>query len=453
MSHSRARTLTLTSAIVFLVASFAHTADRPLPETVDVKAFARLTHGQLELLVRVPLAAVKDVQFPVRGDAGYLDLAAVRSMLPGAARYWIANRFQLRDAGAALASPDVIATRVSITADRSFDSYDEALARFRAPELPADENVFWDQVWFDIQFVYHVPSDRPVLTLDPKVAELGVHVSTDLTYVDADGGVRAWSFEGDPGAIYLAPRWRDAAAQFLARGARFALGRADLLLFVFCLALPFRSYRRLLPAIATFAGSLVLALLASAVGFAPNTLWFHPLIETLAAIAILLTACSNIAGSVTPRRRALLALGAGAVFGFVCASRLEATIAFGGAHPAASRLAFGAGTLLATAGAVALLVPALTLLFSRARAERIERIIVSALAADTAWNWLGDRWARLSRIPVPLEFDAGTLTVALRSLAALVLLGGVVWFVNEWLKSYSFADEPLIPPIDRERAA
>jgi len=49
-----------------------------------------------------------------------------------------------------------------------------------------------------------------------------------------------------------------------------ALGRADLLLFVFCLALPFRSYRRLLPAIATFAGSLVLALLASAAGFAPN---------------------------------------------------------------------------------------------------------------------------------------------------------------------------------------
>jgi hypothetical protein len=141
------------------------------------------------------------------------------------------------------------------------------------------------------------------------------------------------------------------------------------------------------------------------------------------------------------------------VFGFICASRLDATIAFGGAHPAASRLAFGAGTLLATAGAVALLVPVLTLLFSRARAERIERIVVSALAADTAWNWIGDRWARVSRIPVPLELDAGTLTVVLRSLAALVLFGGLVWFVNEWLKSYRFADEPLVPPIDRERAA
>jgi HupE / UreJ protein len=453
MSHSRARTLTLTSAIVFLLASFAHAADRPLPETVDVKAFARLTHGQMELLVRVPLAAVKDVQFPVRGDAGYLDLAAVRSMLPGAARYWIASRFLLRDHGVALTNPDVTATRISITADRSFDSYDEALARFRAPELPADDNVFWDQVWFDIQFVYHVRSDRPVLTLDPKVAELGVHVSTDLTYVDADASVRAWSFEGDPGAIYLAPRRRDASAQFLARGARFALGRADLLLFVFCLAMPFRHYRRLLPAAATFAASIVLALLASALGFAPNPLWFHPLIETLAAIAILLVACANIAGSITPRRRALLALAAGAVFGLICAARLETTISFGGAHPAAARLAFGAGTVAAVAGTLGLLVPALTLLFSRARAERIERIVVSALAADTAWNWLGDRWARLSRIPVPIAFDAGMLPAALRSLAALVLLGGLVWFVNEWLKSYSFADEPLAPPIDRERAA
>ena len=33
------------------------------------------------------------------------------------------------------------------------------------------------------------------------------------------------------------------------------------------------------------------------------------------------------------------------------------------------------------------------------------------------------------------------LASALRSLAVLVLVGGLVWFVNEWLKSHSFADE------------
>src|SRR5271169_4436479 len=111
MSHSRLRTLTLTSAIVFLLASFAHAADRPLPETVAVKAFARLTRGQLELLVRVPLAAVKDVQFPVRGDAGYLDLSALKSMFPGAARYWIADCFEVQEDGVKAAKPAIVGTR------------------------------------------------------------------------------------------------------------------------------------------------------------------------------------------------------------------------------------------------------------------------------------------------------------------------------------------------------
>ena len=58
-------------------------------------------------------------------------------------------------------------------------------------------------------------------------------------------------------------------------------------------------------------------------------------------------------------------------------------------------LAFGAGAVLTMAGVMALLVTACSFLFSLARVEYLERIIVSALAADTAWGWFGERWARL----------------------------------------------------------
>jgi hypothetical protein len=437
---------------VFLSVPFVHAADRPIPEIVNIKAFARLEGRQLELLVRVPLAAIKDVQFPIRGAAGALDLDAVKSMLPGAARYWIAGLFEVLDGGVALPRPDVAGTRLSISSDQSFDSYSGALGRFRGPEL-LDENVFWEQVWLDIQFRYSVRSDRPAIAIDPKLAGLGVRVTTDLSYVEADGHVRAFSFEGDPGMIYLDPRWTDAGKQFLARGVRFVLRSADLLLFLFCLALPFRRYRHLLPAVVAFAGSLALALLAAAFGLAPNVLWFPPLIETLAAVSILLAAFSNIAGRVTPRRRALLALGAGCVFGCSCAFHLGRTIQFGGSYVAISTLAFGAGVELAIAGAVALCVPTLSFLFSLARIENLERIIVSALAADTAWGWLSERWAQLRRIPFPLVFDAGMLALTLRCLAVLILLGGLVWFVNEWLKAHKFADEELAAPHDRGTAA
>jgi hypothetical protein len=438
---------------VVLFVPFVHAADRPIPEIVNIKAFARLEGRQLELLVRVPLAAIKDIQFPTRGAAGALDLDAMKSILPGAARYWIASLFEAVDGGVALPRPEVAGTRLSISSDQSFDSYQGAVARFRAPDLPADENVFWEQVWLDMQFRYPVRSDRPAIAIDPKLAGLGVRVTTDLSYVEPDGKVRAFSFEGDPGVIYLDPRWTDAGEQFLARGVRFVLRGTDLLLFLFCVALPFRRYRHLLPAVVTFAGSLALALLASALGLAPDALWFPPLIETLAAVSILLAAFSNIAGRVTPRRRALLALGAGCVFGCSCAFHLGATIQFGGPHVAVSTLAFGAGVELAIAGAIALCVPTLSFLFSLARAENLERMIVSALAADTAWGWLSERWGQLRRIPFRPGVDAGVLALTLRCLAVLILLGGLVWFVNEWLKSHSFSDDELAAPRDRRTAA
>src|SRR5947207_2192644 len=99
MVHLPARRAAVACASLLLIAPFASAANRSLPETVNVKAFATLDGDRVELLVRVPLAAVKDIQFPTRGDAGYLDLDAVKSMLPGAARYWIASCFEIFDRG------------------------------------------------------------------------------------------------------------------------------------------------------------------------------------------------------------------------------------------------------------------------------------------------------------------------------------------------------------------
>ena len=430
---------------LFLFAPFVHAVNRPVPETVSIKAFARLEGPQLELLVRVPLAAIRDIQFPTRGDAADLDLVALKSMLPGAARYWVASRFEVLDGGVPLPKPQVAETRISISADQSFDSYQRAAARLGAPDLPEDERVFWEQVWFDIRFLYPLSSTRPAIAIDPMLDALGVRVSTDLTYVRSDGTTRTFSFEGNPGLIVLEPRWTDAVKQFLARGARFVMRNAEFLLFLFCLALPFRRYRYLFPSVVTFAGSFVLALVATASGFAPTEQWFPPLTELLVAVAILLAAGSNIAGRVTPRRRALFSLGTGFVFGFSAALHLGTTLQFGGSHPATSTVAFGAGIVIAVAATLALLVPTLSLVFSFARVEHLERIIVSALAADTAWGWLTDRWAQLRRVPIPPTFDVGMLALTLKALAILVLVGGLVWFVNEWLKSQSFADDELTP--------
>ena len=216
-----------------------NTAPRPLPEDVTVKAIAKKgSRPPPATCAYVPLAAVKDVQFPTRGDTGYLDLGALKSMLPGAARYWIADCFEVQEDGVPAAKPAIVGTRVSLNSDPSFDSYQDALNHIDSPDIPASTNVSLDQVWLDIQLEYPLHSDHAVIALRPKLAGLGVRVATNLKYLDAGESSHDFSFEGDPGLIHLDARLTDTAKQFLQWGFHFILGSGDVLLFLFCLALP-----------------------------------------------------------------------------------------------------------------------------------------------------------------------------------------------------------------------
>jgi hypothetical protein len=429
----------------FLLIPSVYPANRPLPEDVAIKAFARQEGSRLELLVRLPLVAVKDIQFPARQD-GYLDLTALESMLPGASQYWIADCFEVYENGAAAAKPEIAKTRIAVNSDPSFDSYQDAVAHFDAPDLAPDSKVLSDQVWLEIKFQYPLRSERSFIAIRPKVAALGVRVSTVMEYVEHGGGIRDFSFEGDPGLIYLDAGGWDATKQFLQWGFRFLLSSTDLQLFLFCLVLPLRRNWEIYPAVTAFVGTLSITFLAFAWGNAPDAIWFHPLTQVLSAVVILLTAFANIIGGVTLRRRALLAFGSGFVFGFGCAFDFGAKVQFGGSHPVVAAAAFNAAVILSVVAATALLVPMLSLLFSFAKRQRVEMIVFSALAADTAWGWLDERWTRLSKIPfqVPV-FDIGLLVLALRFLSVVVLFGGLLWFADAWLKSHPLPPEELSP--------
>jgi hypothetical protein len=440
-------------ASLFVLATLADAASRPTPENVTIKAFARQGDNELTLLVRVPLGAIKDVQFPTRTTSGELDVPALQSMLPGAARYWLADTFRVTSNGVPLGPPVVRGTRLSISSDASFYSFEPALARFQAPDLAADEAVFWESLWFDVDYRWPLQVADGDVAITPNVSSLGVHVSTDLTFVGADGVSRAFTFDGDPGLIPLNPNRWETAGQFLGRGARFVTTNADFLLVLFCLALPFRRYRHMIPMLITFGGALVLTMAIAASGLMPRSVWFPLLVGTLAAAAIVVAAAANIAGGVTPRGRALLALGIGGLFGLACAVRFSQDAQFGATHPTAAVSAYGAGILITAIAGLAALVPVLRTLFAFARVERLERVIVSALAADTAWWWLTERWTELRKVPVRWSLDGSMLAPGMMVLAGMVLLAGLVWFVNEWLKSYSFADHELTQPLGGPGAA
>ncbi len=78
--------LTVATLLALTSAAYAH----DIPSDVTVQAFLKPSGQHLELLVRVPLQAMRDMIFPERGP-GYLDLEKVEPLLTDSAIQWIAN--------------------------------------------------------------------------------------------------------------------------------------------------------------------------------------------------------------------------------------------------------------------------------------------------------------------------------------------------------------------------
>src|SRR5438309_12093406 len=108
-----------------------------IPSDVTVQAFVKPAGQQLDLLLRVPLSAMRDTEFPERGP-GYLDLARVDASLREAASVSIANAIEVYDDDSKLPNPQIVDVRASLESDKSFASYDEAFAHVTGPRLQND---------------------------------------------------------------------------------------------------------------------------------------------------------------------------------------------------------------------------------------------------------------------------------------------------------------------------
>ena len=424
-------TIRFVPALLLTLACSAH----DIPNDVTVQAFLKPEGQRLDLLVRVPLKAMRDMDFPERGP-GYLDLARVDLLLPDAAILWISDFIELYEGDTRLPRrPQIIATRVSLPSDKSFGSYEEARAHVTGPKLPVDTNVVWNQVMFDVLFEYPIQSDRSQFSIHPGLARLGLRVVTALRFLPPGGAVRAFEFTGDPGLVRIDPRWHQAALRFVELGFFHILDGTDHLLFLLCLVIPFRRLRSLIVVVTAFTVAHSITLLASAYNFAPDSLWFPPLIETLIAMSIVYMAFENIVGASSVQRRWMITFGFGLVHGFGFSFALRDTLQFAGSHLLTSLLSFNVGVELGQLLVLVLLIPALELLFRFVTAERIGTIILSALVAHTGWHWMIERGERLRqfRFQWP-EVNAALLASAMRWLMAIVLVAGLMWLVLTLLR-------------------
>jgi len=403
-----------------------------IPNDVTVQAFVKPEESTLRLLVRVPLLAMRDVDYPKRaGSANFdlLDLSRADAALRDAATLWVADDVSVYEENVKLAYPRVTDVRASLPADRSFATYEEALAHVTGPRLPVDTEFYWSQGMLDVLFEYPIQSARARFSFEPRLGRLGLRTLTVVRFLPPAGGVRTFELHGDPGVVRLDPRWHQVVWNFVQLGFRDIIGRVDALLFLACLVMPFRRIRPLIAVVAAFTVAHSITLVASAYSLAPDALWFPPLIETLIALSVLYMALENI---VAPQHtRWMIAFLFGLSYGFGFSFPLRDALQFAGSHLPASLVSFNIGIELGQLFALIVLVPVLAALFRFLVSERLGIVILSVFVAHTSWHWLAERYGvlRQFRFQWPVV-DAAFLAMAMRWAMLAVILVGAYWLMN-----------------------
>lgn len=400
-----------------------------VPDTVRVIAYIKPQGNALLVLARVPLNALRDVDVPQRAG-GYIDFSKVDSALHNAAKLWLADEMVVFANGQRLSEPSIQKARISLSSARTFHQWDTALAYLDAPPLPKETLLYWNQGMLDVLMSYPISDEHAAFSIQPNLERLGGHVAISLRFINARGAERAFELQADPGVVELDPNRWQAVRTFTVLGFAHILDGIDHLLFLLCLVVPFRRFWSLVGIITAFTLAHSITLLIAAVGYAPQALWFAPLVELLIAASILYTAIENVFGTTT-RRRWLMALLFGFVHGFGFSFGLQQKMQLAGEHLVSALLAFNLGVEFGQLLVLAFIVPLLNLLMRRTTISRAVTLILSAGVGHIAWHWMVERYDLLAKFPRP-TLEASDLALMLRWLIVLIVFSTMVWLVQQW---------------------
>jgi len=423
--------------LIFLLPALANAHD--IPSRVTVHAFVKPEGNQLTALLRVPMEALGEIVFPLRGP-GYLVFSEAEDRLDEAAQVYITESIHFFENGEELTDKELVATRVSLPSNRSFTNYESALDNINSPPLEDSVNLFWRQGVLDVLVTYRIGSEDSQFAVEPELGTLSSETTTVLRFLVPSGAERIFNFQGNPGYVELDPRWHQAAARFVAMGFDHILEGVDHLLFLFCLVIPLRSIRALIPVVTSFTVAHSITLISAAFGMAPNVLWFPPLIETLIALSIVYMAFENIVGAKLEHRW-MVTFGFGLIHGFGFSFLFSETLQFAGGHLFSSLLAFNVGVELGQLLVLILVIPVLNLLFKYFVQERIGCILLSALLAHSAWHWMLERGGQLSQFQYQMPaLDATFFASLMRWGMLLIVVAAALWAMYELFRKLSLIE-------------
>ena len=410
-----------------------------IPSRVTVYAFVKPEGNELTVLLRVPMEALGEVSFPLRGP-GFLQFSEAQFALDDAARIYITESLNFYENGEELLDKELRLTRVSLPSNRSFISYDVALDNIMSPPLDDSTDLFWRQGVLDVLVTYPIQSEESDFSVNPELGTLSDQTTTVLRFLVPNGAERVFNYLGNPGVVELDPRWHQAALRFITMGFEHILEGIDHLLFLFCLVIPLRSMRALIPVVTSFTIAHSITLIGSAFGVAPSAIWFPPLIETLIALSIVYMAFENIVGA-KMEHRWMVTFGFGLVHGFGFSFLFSETLQFAGGHLFSSLLAFNIGVELGQLFILILVIPILNLLFKYFVEERVGTILLSALLAHSAWHWMLERGTTLGLYQIGMPVLDSLFWAALMRWAMMfIIIIAALWIMYEVFRKFSLIE-------------
>jgi HupE/UreJ protein len=407
--------------VAVLLATTPRAAAHEFKLDLAMSSFVRIEPGQAHLVVRVPLELLRAVHFPAKGAEIDVDRAGDAMQRAVAL---VTREVALYEDGHPLTA-HLVAARLSLPSDRSFQRYDKAVQHVAAAPEP-DTRIVLEQGYFDVHLAAPIASTASTFALRTSLAaELGPALKLAVRYLPAEGDARVLMTQPQREPLTLNPGWATAASGFVGLGIAHIITGYDHLLFLLCLLMPLRGVRQILTVVTGFTLAHSVTLIGSAVGLAPAGAWFPPFVETAIALSIVYMALENIMGA-DVRRRVLLTMLFGLVHGFGFSYGLTHDLQFAGGHLVVALLGFNAGIELGQLLVIALMLPALLLVRRFVLPGRVGEIILAALAAHMGWHWMQERYADLALAPWPAP-DAAGMALLLGWLAALLLIGtGVV---------------------------
>jgi hypothetical protein len=408
-----------------LGSGWANAHDLPLDRMMN--GFVKVEPGQLDFVLRVPLDLLRGVPFPLAGDHYKVEASrpAVETALKG-----LASALQLWEDNVRLA-PSSASGQLAPLADRSFEDYGRAVVQVAEP-LASETVIAFEQGYLDAHFVYPISSPKSVFSIQTIIgAELGDYVKLTIRYIPLGEASRAMMITGASGRVALDPAWYQASFGFVKLGIEHILSGIDHLLFLLCLIIPFRRIATLVPIITAFTVGHSITLIGTAYDLAPIGAWFPPFIEAAIAASIFYMAIENIIGANLNQRWIITGLF-GLVHGFGFADVLKEQLQFAGSNLLVSLLSFNVGIEIGQLAVLCVFVPALALLFRGHMAGRMGIIVLSAIIANVAWQWMVQRGEVLWQTPWPQLTMPAALTLG-RWVLALSLAVGAAKLLAKWI--------------------